>query len=109
MMQVTPAQVDKAIRSNCYPPGYLWTVVIIAVTKRWLADEISDEWRLTFLNYLEKLTTGPNDPWLTAELIAAVDPMGDAEMEMFYEASKLDRGKPGKPGMFDALVKFFPA
>jgi hypothetical protein len=54
------------------------------------------------------MASGP-DRWLTADMIAAIDPMCDRANEMFREASKLDRGKPGQPAMFTALNKFFPA
>jgi hypothetical protein len=40
-------------------------------------------------------------------MIAAVEPMCDRGWEIYSEASKLDRGKPGQPGFLDALAKFF--
>lgn len=106
-MQVTAEYVEQVCRANCFPPGYKYTVVIISHTKRGLAQEISAEWRVKFLNGLDQMAN--EDPWLTADMIAAIDPMCDAGLEMVREAMKLDKGKPGRPGMLDALAKFFPA
>jgi hypothetical protein len=108
-MQVTPEYVEKFIRSNCIPVGYLYTAVIISHTKRGLSEDIAPEWRLKFLDGLDRLVNHENNTWLTEEMVAAIDPVCDAGMEMISEAAKLDRGMPGRPGMLDALAKFFPA
>jgi hypothetical protein len=106
-MQVTAEYVEQVCRANCFPPGYKYTVVIISHTKRALAEEIPAKWRLEFLNRLDQMAN--KDPWLTEDMVAAVDPMCDAGLEMVREAAKLDKGSPGRPGMLDAFAKFFPA
>jgi hypothetical protein len=106
-MQVTVEYVEQVCRANVIPKGHLYTLVAISVTKRGLAQDIPDDYRLKFLNQLDRMA-GYGEAWLTAGVIAAVDPMCDAGWEMYREAAKLDREKPGRPGMLDALAKFFP-
>lgn len=108
-MQVTAEYVEQVCRANCFPCGYQYTVVIISVIKRALAADIPVEYRLKFLNQLDRMANNPRDLWLTADMIASIDPMCDRGDEMYREAAKLDKGKPGRPGMLDALAKFFPA
>jgi hypothetical protein len=108
-MQVTAEYVEQVCRANCFPTGYKYTVIIISTTKRALAGNISREYRLEFLNHLDRMVNHQNNSWLTEAMIAAIDPMCDAGLEMLSEAMKLDKGKPGRPGMLDALAKFFPA
>lgn len=108
-MQVTAEYVEKVCCENAIPQGYKYTVIIVSVIKRTLAQNIPAEYRFKFLNQLDALASGGSDNWLTADMISAIAPMCDRGDEMFSEASKLDRGKPGKPAMFRALDKFFPA
>lgn len=108
-MQVTADYVEKVCCENAIPPGYQYTVVIVSITKRMLADDIPPEWRLKFLERLDQMATDGNDRWLTPQMVAAIEPMCDRGHELYSEAAKLDRGKPGRPGMLDALAKFFPA
>jgi hypothetical protein len=108
MQQVTPEYVAEVCRANCFPPGYRYTVVIVSIIKRSLAADIPAEYRLKFLNQLDQMASGW-DGWLTADMIATIEPMCDRGHEMYTEAAKLDRGKPGQPAMFDALNKFFSA
>jgi hypothetical protein len=107
-MQVTAEYVEQVCRANTIPSGYKYTVVIISSTKHALTLGLPAEYRLDFLDRLDRMANN-GDTWLTADIIASIDPMCQAGLEMFREASKLDRGKPGKPGMLDALTKFFPA
>ena len=107
-MQVTAEYVEQVCRANPIPPGYKYTVVIISGVKRMLAADIPSEFRLKFLDELDHMASN-SETWLTADMIAAIDPMCDAAEEMYSEAAKLDRGKPGQPAMLDALAKFFPA
>ncbi|MCK1337946.1 hypothetical protein IVB38_18450 [Bradyrhizobium sp. 38] len=93
-------------RANCFPQGYKYTVVIISNTKRVLPEDPPLEFKLKFL-IISTPASNPNDAWLTAEVIAAIDPMCDHGQEMVREAAKLDKGKLGRPGMLDALAKFF--
>jgi hypothetical protein len=74
-----------------------------------LSEDPSPEWRLKFLDGLDRLVNHENNTWLTEEVVAAIEPVCDAGMEMIREALKLDKGKLGRPGMLDALAKFFPA
>jgi hypothetical protein len=107
-MQVTAEYVEQVCRANSFPAGYKYTVIIISTTKRVLAGNMSAEYRLEFLNRLDRMANN-SETWLTADVIAAIEPMCDAGMEMYSEAAKLDKGVPGRPGMLDALAKFFPA
>jgi hypothetical protein len=108
-MQVTAEYVEQVCHAKPIPQGYKYTVVIISGVKRMLAADIPVEYRLKFLERLDQMATNGNDLWLTADMIAAIEPMCDAGMEMYSEAAKLDRGTPGRPGFLDALAKFFPA
>jgi hypothetical protein len=110
-MQVTAAYVEQVLRTNVIPMGYKYTVLIVSVIKRELAQDIPTEYRVKFLNQLDAMASGGPDgySWLTTDMVAAIEPMCDRGDEMFCEASKLDRGRPGKPAMFDALDKFFSA
>lgn len=107
-MQVTAEYVEQTCNANAIPRGYAYTLVVVSLIKRWVNQDIPDEYRLKFLEWFDRMKGGPYQ-WLTADMIAAVSPMCDRGYEIYSEASKLDRGKPGKPGMFDALAKFFPA
>jgi hypothetical protein len=107
-MQVTTEYVEQVCLMNAIPKGHLYTLVAISVTKRGLAQDIPDDYRLKFLNQLDRMA-GYGERWLTAGVIAAVGPMCDAGWELYREAAKLDREKPGRPGFLDALAKFFPA
>ena len=108
-MQVTVDYVAEVCRANCIPVGWKYALVIISVVKCGLTLDTPAAYRMEFLDRLDRMVNGDNNTWLTAEMVAAIDPMCDAGMEMFREAAKLDRGKPGRPGMLDALAKFFPA
>jgi len=106
-MRMTAEYVEQVCRENPIPTGHKYTLVVVSLLKRWLAEDIPAEYRLKFLEWLDRMATGP-DIWLTADMIAAVEPICEAGEEMYFEAAKLDRGKPGQPGMFEALAKFFP-
>jgi hypothetical protein len=108
-MTATAADVENMLRSNCIPIGYLYTLIIVSHTKRGLAADIPAEWRLKLLDGLDRMVNHQSNNWLTVEMVAAIDPMCDAGMEMMHEAAKLDIGKPGRPGMLDALAEFFSA
>jgi hypothetical protein len=83
-------------------------VIIISHVKYGLTLDLPAEYRLEFLDRLDRMVNKP-DAWLTADMIAVIEPMCEAGLEMYREAAKLDRGKPGRPGMLDALAEFFPA
>jgi hypothetical protein len=108
-MQVTVEYVEQVCRANVFPVGYQYTVVIISVIKQALSADIPDDYRLKFLNQLDRMVSHENNNWLTAGMIAAIEPMCVRGEEMYREAAKLDREKPGRPGFLDALAKFLPA
>jgi|tagenome__1003787_1003787.scaffolds.fasta_scaffold20906038_2 hypothetical protein len=87
-MQVTAEYVEQISRSNCFSVGYKYTMVIISIIKRALAEDIPAEYRLKFLNQLDGMVNR-GDAWLTAAVIAAIEPMCDGGNEMYREAAKL--------------------
>jgi hypothetical protein len=114
-MQITAEYVEQVCGQNAIPVGYMYTLVMVSGVKRWLTEEIPDEYRLKFLEWLDRQAGDSQradrdygSAWLTGAMIAAVEPMCDRGWEIYSEASKLDRGKPGQPGFLDALAKFFP-
>ncbi len=70
------------------PIGYLYTLVMMSITKRMLAMDIPAEYRLKFLEHLDKNAT--RDIWLNAEMIAAIEPICDKGYEIVREANKLE-------------------
>jgi hypothetical protein len=115
-MQVTAEYVEQICRANPIPVGHKYTIVMVSGVKRWLAEDIPDEFRLKFLEWLDRQAAdSPNadrdfgSAWLTSAMIAVVEPMCDRGWEMYSEAAKIDRGRPGQLGFLDALAKFFPA
>lgn len=97
----TKEQIEDPLRGMCCPIGWLYTLVSVSVTKRMLASKIPTEYRLAFLEHLDGMTKG-DDRWLTADMIAAVEPMCGKGYEMIREANKLG------PKALDAYAKFFP-
>ena len=74
---------------NGIPNGDRYVLVFIAVVKAWLAREIETEFRLKFLEWLDKCST----EYLNFDAVAAVDPMPAAGLEIVYEAQKLGAAK----------------
>jgi hypothetical protein len=69
------------------PVGYQWLMLNAAYCKRVLQEkEISVGTRLRLLEGLNKLT----DLYFTLEMLAAIQPMSDTEIEIFNEAKSLD-------------------
>jgi hypothetical protein len=93
-MSMTEGQIDY------YPPGYAYTLVLASLTKRVLTEKIPAEYRLQFLEHLDKMPLGLI--WLTPEMIAALEPMCDKGEEIVREAMKLGASK-----SLDAYAKFF--
>jgi hypothetical protein len=77
--------------------GHKYTLVVFSIVKRYLAEEMSSEYRLRFLGYLDKLA----DAWLTAEAVAMIEPMCDDGYEIVTEARKL-----GWQKAFDTFAKY---
>jgi hypothetical protein len=78
------------------PAGHRYTLVVIADIKRVLQAEFPAEYRLQFLEFLDRQSAG----W-GAETIASITPMCDAGAEIEREARKL-----GSKQALDAFAKF---
>ncbi|EGP07539.1 hypothetical protein CSIRO_2778 [Bradyrhizobiaceae bacterium SG-6C] len=70
--------------------GYRWTAVYVSIVKRALQDNIPDEYRLAYLEWLDRCHI---DGQLNAAGIAAIQPMCDAGDEIYREARKLGTKK----------------
>jgi len=69
------------------PPGYMVSFWLIVIAKNILQQKLSHANRLAFSNVLDHQRNEPN---ITAEMIAMIQPAGKAELEMFDAASKAD-------------------
>ena len=95
--------IDPFFRSRPLPPGHLYMFVSISLIKRVLAEDIPAEYRLKFLEYLDKMTAYESSAsWLNADMIAAIEPMDDRGYELVQEAQKLGPSK-----ALDTYAKFF--
>jgi hypothetical protein len=90
-MPAIKEEIEEFCCENCIPCGYKYTLVSISITKRMLEMEIPAEYRLKFLEHLDKRES--SDIWLTAEMIAAIEPICDKGYEIVREAKKLPNGK----------------
>jgi hypothetical protein len=86
-------EIEAFLRDGCIPRGDRYTLVIISVTKRYLGGKLPPAYRLLFLDRLEQMTTELHREWLTAEMIAAVEPACDQAYEIYREAMKLGAKK----------------
>jgi hypothetical protein len=96
--------------SSMMSMGHKYTLVIASYTKWVLQGEMSPEWRLKFLDHLEKMT----DSTITPAVIALVEPMNADGREIYHEAQKLGydiqwslSGGARLPNFFDVLHKQF--
>jgi len=91
------------------PVGHRYTIVIISEIKRMLLHDLSAAHRLRFLEFLDSHT----DMVLTAEAIAAVEPMCDEAFELVKEARKLGAAKAldvfARWEVFNAFVALNPS
>ena len=91
------------------PVGHRYTIVIISEIKRRLLQPLSAAHRLRFLEFLDSHT----DLVLTAEAIAAIEPMCDEALEMVEEARKLGAAKAldvfARWEVFNAFVALNPS
>ena len=78
------------------PAGYRYTLVEISDLKRVLQAEIPAEYRLQFLEFLDRESARWGE-----EIIASIAPMCDAGAEIVREARKL-----GSKQALDAFAKF---
>jgi hypothetical protein len=90
-MTLSEDDIQSFIATTVIAPGVKYTLVLAAVTKKALAGQIPDEFRLQFLQHLEKMV----DPqsWITADMITSVEPMDDRGYALFREASNVDPNK----------------
>jgi hypothetical protein len=89
-MQMSNEEIRAFLHDTCCPVGHQYTLVIISVTKRWLKEEMPASYRLEFLEHLDRMA---KDDWLTAEMIAAIEPVCDKGFEIIREAQKLGAHK----------------
>jgi hypothetical protein len=95
-------ETEVLLMASCCPFGHRYTLVLISLTKRLLAEEMPAAYRMQFLKHLEKM--GAQDMLITADVIAAVEPVCDEGYEMIREAQELSTNK-----ALDAYAKFLPA
>jgi hypothetical protein len=99
-MRVTVEYVEQVLRTNTFPAGYQYTVVIISVIKQALAADIPDDYRLKFLNQLDRMVSHENNNWLTAGMIAAIEPMCERGEEMYARPRSSTAESPGGPAFW---------
>jgi hypothetical protein len=97
----TKEQIEGFLCGTACSAGHRYTLVLASLTKRMLAEEMPPEYRLQFLQHLEKMQQGENGNWLTAEMIVALEPMCDKAYEISREMRKLG------PKALDAYAEFF--
>lgn len=102
------AEQESALQRRGSPTGWLYTIVMISVVKRYLTMEIPEYYRLKLLEWLEKESI----EWGQAN-IAAVDAMCDSAFEMVKEARKLGTKKEfdtyARPDVFNAFAALNPS
>jgi hypothetical protein len=85
------------------PIGYLYTLVIVAHTKRVLVSyEVPVGERLRMLEAIN----GFVDNIFTAEALTVIEPACDTAMEMIRECMKVDEGNPRCGKAFDLLASW---
>jgi hypothetical protein len=90
------------------PVGHRATFVMISIIKRWLQLDLEAEYRLKFLEFLDRRS---ND--FTREAIAQIEPMCDEAHEIYKEAMKLGAKKAldvlGRCEVFSAFIALNPS
>jgi hypothetical protein len=82
---MTPEEIREFVSLNAMPNGHMFTLVLASHTKRMLQGNLPEEWRLLFLNHLDKMI----DTWLTSEMIAALEPMDARGQAIVIEIMKV--------------------
>jgi hypothetical protein len=82
--------------------GHQYTLVLASHLKWVLRAELSPQWRLEFLDHLEKMVDGT----LTPAVLALVEPIDEKGLEILDEARKLGYG-PLPPNLFTVLAQKF--
>jgi hypothetical protein len=83
------------------PVGWRYTLIVISDLKRMLASEIPTQYRLRFLEFLDKHSA----EW-PPEIIAIIAPMCDAGAEIMSEANKLGDKRLDKIAEWDVFKAF---
>jgi hypothetical protein len=65
--------------------GRRYTLVFISLVKNILAEELPAEYRLRFLQWLDRR----NEPWESPQIIAAIEPMCEDGYQLLRETMKL--------------------
>ena len=94
-------EIERFLANTACSAGQRYTLVLASLTKRILAEEMPPEYRVKFLEHLDKMRQGEDRKWLTADMIAALEPMCDKAAEIASEMRKLG------PKALDAYAKFF--
>ena len=97
----TIQEINAFLCDNAVPVGHKCTLVLASLTKRLLEDEMPANYRLQFLEHLEKMVRGSGG--LTEEMIAAVQPMCEQGYEIVREAQSLGASK-----SLDVVAEVFP-
>jgi hypothetical protein len=85
---------EQEIVAACTPRGHRYTLVLISIVKRSLEMEIPSDFRLKFLEHLDRMPAKESGTtWLTAEMVAGVDPICNKAYEIVDEARKLGASK----------------
>jgi hypothetical protein len=92
-MEAIDEDIGAFLRESCCPRGWMYTLVIVSIMKRYLSGKLPASSRLEFLEHLEKMAADENRVWLTQEMIATVEPMCDRGFEIVREAQKLGARK----------------
>jgi hypothetical protein len=87
----TKEEIEAFLCETCCPIGHLYTLVMISIVKRVLTMEMPAAERLQFLERLDKMPA--TSEWLTAEMVAVVEPVCDKGNELVTEARKLGAKK----------------
>lgn len=84
--------------------GHRYTLVMASTVKWALQSEnMPAEMRLEFLRHLDKMT----DQWLTAEVIAMIEPIDKDGLKLYDEIAKLGWKQVARDGALDVLAKKF--
>jgi hypothetical protein len=94
-----PEQMDDEQLAVFVPAGYVHLMLWAGAGKRALQYQMKPGKRLRLLELLNSLT----DNYFTPEMLAAITPASDTEMEMVNEARSLD-GDKGCAASFDVLT-----
>ena len=90
-MQASEEDVCAFLGKFPCPTGYKYTLVLISLVKRMLTEEMPASYRFNFLERLDRMPAGTT--WLTADMIAAIEPVCDKGHEIIHEAQKLGAKK----------------